>query len=89
MKRLMRVTAGAVLCFALTNHWGAANSQQPSGPELFRPANFDRFNVDGRASAPLRAVALPPSLGCMTHTSNGFPIPDPNCTALPERSIPR
>jgi len=80
MKRLMRVTAGAVLCFALTDYWGAANSQQPESTEMIRPAVCDRFNVDGRASGPLRSVALPPSQGCTTRTSNGFPIPDPNCT---------
>jgi hypothetical protein len=79
MKRLMRVTA-AVLCFSLTGYWGPANSQQPNAPEVLRPAICDQFTVDGRASTPLRAVTLPPLQTCTTHTSNGFPVPDPNCT---------
>ena len=60
MQRAMRVTIDAVLCFASTDHWGPANSQQPTAPELLRPPICDQFNVDGRASAPLRAVSLSP-----------------------------
>ena len=80
MKQLMRVTVGAVLCFVLTGYWVPANSQQPSAPELLRPPICDQFNVDGRASAPLRTVRLPPQQTCMIHANNGFPVPDPNCT---------
>ena len=80
MQRVMRVTISAVLCFALTDHWGPANSQQPTAPELLRPAICDQFNVDGRASAPLRSVSLPPQQTCTTQINNGFPVPDPNCT---------
>ena len=80
MKQVMRVTVGAVLCFALTGYWVPANSQQPSAPELLRPPICDQFNVDGRASAPLRTVSLPPQQTCTIHTNNGFPVPDPNCT---------
>ena len=80
MQRMTRVTIGAVLCFALTDHCGPANSQQPIAPELLRPPICDQFNVDGRASAPLRTVSLPPQQTCTLHTNNGFPVPDPNCT---------
>ena len=47
---------------------------------MVRPPICDQFEVDGRASTPLRTVSLPPSQSCTTHTSNGFPVPDPNCT---------
>jgi hypothetical protein len=81
MKVVTQVTAGAILCLALADYWGPANAQQPNAPELFRPAVCDQLNVDGRASTPLRTVSsLPPSRSCTTHTSNGFPVPDPNCT---------
>jgi hypothetical protein len=80
MKRVMRITAGAVLCLALTDYWCAANSQQSIAPEAIRPEICDEFDVDGRASAPLRDVTLPPLQGCTTLTRNGFPIPDPSCT---------
>jgi hypothetical protein len=80
MKQVMRVTVGAALCFALTGYCVPANSQQPSAPELIRPPICDQFNVDGRASAPLRTVSLPPQQICTIHTNNGFPVPDPNCT---------
>jgi hypothetical protein len=80
VKPVMRVTAGAILWVALADYWGPANSQQPNAPELFRPAICDQFNIDGRASNPLRTVTLPPQQSCTTHTGNGFPVPDPNCT---------
>jgi hypothetical protein len=66
-----RSTIGAVLGFALTDHWGPANSQQPIAPELRRPPICDQFNVDGRASAPLRSVSLPPQQTCTTQINNG------------------
>jgi len=64
----------------LANYWGAANSQQPNAPEALRPEICDEFDLDGRASTPLRDVTLPPSESCTTLTRNGFPVPDPNCT---------
>ncbi len=46
-----------------------------------RPATCAQFNIDDRASRPLRAVNLPPAPGaCHTRMMNGFPIPDPGCT---------
>jgi hypothetical protein len=80
MKPVMRVTAGAVLCFALAGYCGPANSQQPDAPEAFRPAICNQFSVDGRASTALQTVALPPQQSCRTRISNGFPVPDPTCT---------
>ena len=39
------------------------------------------FDVDGTASQPLRSVSLPPAVGsCKVRMSNGFPLPDRNCT---------
>jgi hypothetical protein len=79
MERAMRVAAGAALCFVLIDSAGPAESQQLT-PEAFRPAVCEELHVDGRASTPLQSVTLPPPQGCATRTSNGFPIPDPNCT---------
>ena|SRR5579863_379051 len=42
--------------------------------------NCDQFNLDGTASTPLQAVTLPPTRACSPRMSNGFPLPDPNCT---------
>jgi hypothetical protein len=39
-----------------------------------------RGSAAAAVSTPLRAVAPPPSQSCTTRVSNGFPIPDPNCT---------
>jgi len=80
MKQVMQFAAGTVLCFALIGYWDRAIAQQPIAPEAFNPAVCDQLNVDGRASAPLQAVALPPSQSCTTSIRNGFPVPDPNCT---------
>jgi len=80
MRRVIRVVVGAALCFALSDYWDPAVSQQPIAPEAFRPAICDQLNIDGRASAPLRTVTLPPPQGCTTPTRNGFPVPDPSCT---------
>src|SRR5271169_5514941 len=79
MERVMRITVGAALCFALTYYSGPANSQQLT-PEVVRPAVCDQLHIDGKASAPLQSVALPPPHGCTTRISNGFPVPDPNCS---------
>ena len=79
MEQAIRVAAGAASCFVLIASAGPANPQRLT-PELFRPAVCDELHVDGRASVPLQSVTLPPPHGCVTRTSNGFPIPDPNCT---------
>src|SRR3974390_1975593 len=80
MKQVMQFVAGAVLFFTLIGYWDSATAQQPIAPEAFNPAVCAQLNVDGRASAPLQAVALPPSQSCTTSIRNGFPVPDPNCT---------
>ena len=80
MNRVMQVAAGVALCFGWAGWWSPANSQQPNAPELFRPIVCDQLNIDERASTTLRPVALPPRQACTPHTSNGFPVPDPNCT---------
>jgi hypothetical protein len=61
MKQVMQFAAG-VLCFALIGYWGRATAQQPIAPEAFNPAVCAQLNVDGRVSAPLQAVALPPGV---------------------------
>lgn len=80
MQRVMQVTAAVALCFGYANRCSPANSQQPTAPELFRPAVCDQLNIDGRASTPLRQVALPPRQSCTTPVKNDFPVPDPSCT---------
>jgi hypothetical protein len=80
MKRAIQATTGAALCFGFATWLSPAAAQQPISPELFRPAICDQFNIDGKASTPLRRVALPPKGACTTSIRNGFPIPDPNCT---------
>jgi hypothetical protein len=80
MKQVMQFAAGAVLCFVLVGYWVRATAQQPIAPEAFNPAVCAQLNVNWRASAPLQSVTLPPLQGCATRTSNGFPVPDPNCT---------
>jgi len=80
MKRVIQVAAGVALCFACASWGRPADAQQPNPAELARPAVCDQFNIDGRASTPLRPVALPPQGACTTATRNGFPVPDPNCT---------
>jgi hypothetical protein len=80
MKRVMQVTAAVALCLGYAGSWSSANSQQPTAPELFRPAVCDQLNINGRASTPLHRVALPPQQACTTLIRSGFPVPDPNCT---------
>jgi hypothetical protein len=48
MKVGTQVTAGAVLCLALTDYWGPANARQLNAPELFRPADGGDFEVGKR-----------------------------------------
>jgi hypothetical protein len=52
----------------------------PEAARAASPANCEEFNLDGTASTPLQAVSLPPPQSCTTRMSNGFPLPDPNCT---------
>jgi hypothetical protein len=80
MNRVMQVTGGVALWFGCAGYWCSASSQQPSPAELLRPAVCDQLHIDGRASTPLRPVALPPQQACTTPTRNGFLVPDPNCT---------
>ena len=82
MKRVMGITAGAVLCVALTSYYDPVSSQQPQAiaPEALRPPVCSELNINGRASTPFVAVTLPPPQSCTTRLSNGFPVPDPNCT---------
>jgi hypothetical protein len=45
------------------------------------PPDCDSFDIDGSASKPLKNVSLPPDRGsCKVRVSNGFPLPDPDCT---------
>jgi hypothetical protein len=80
MQRVMQVTAAIALYFGYASWYSPANSAQPTSAELFRPPVCDQLNIDGRASASLHTVALPPQQTCTTPTRNGFPVPDPNCT---------
>ena len=82
MKLMRRLAAGAASCLPLLTYCGAAGSQQPPAiaPEALRPPVCAELNINGRASTPLVAVNLPPQQSCTTRVSNGFPVPDPNCT---------
>jgi hypothetical protein len=42
--------------------------------------NCQKFHIDATAASALQQVVLPPPQGCAVRMSNGFPIPDPNCT---------
>src|SRR5947209_9820500 len=80
MNRVVQITACVALCFECASWSSCANSQQPNAPEHFRPAVCNELNIDGRASAPLQPVVLPPQQTCTTPIRNGFPVLDPNCT---------
>jgi hypothetical protein len=79
MRRKLQFAASAVLCFGLIGYWVHA-AAQPIAPEAFNPAVCAQLSINGRASAPLQPVTLPPLQDCATRTSNGFPVPDPDCT---------
>src|SRR5215468_5288127 len=83
MRLILQVAAHAAFSFMLVDYCGFANAQRPQGslaPESSRPEACTELNIDGRASSPLLAVVLPPLQFCTTRLSNGFPVPDPNCT---------
>jgi hypothetical protein len=76
-----------VLLLAVCGAWALTKSEvdSPNTLELMarsrRPPNCSHFNIDARASQPLRAVTLPPAeSGCHTRLLNGLPVPDPKCT---------
>jgi hypothetical protein len=48
--------------------------------EAVAQTNCADFDIDPTASVPLHPVADPAPQSCATQMSNGFPIPDPNCT---------
>jgi hypothetical protein len=60
MKPMLQFAAGAVLCFVLVGYWVRATAQQPIAPEASNPTICAQLNVNGRASAPLQPVTLPP-----------------------------
>ena len=64
MKRMVQVTTVVALCFAYASWWSPAAPQQPTSPELVRPAVCDQLNIDGRASTPLRPAVALPRRGC-------------------------
>lgn len=43
-------------------------------------AQCQEFNVDAKGDSALQPVDLPPSSKCSLRNSNGFLLPDPNCT---------
>jgi len=52
----------------------------PATAQIGPLAFCDRVGIDPDASRPLRQVSLPPQKKCELRTSNGFPLPDPDCT---------
>lgn len=59
---------------------GAPTFIQPADAAPKKAVDCSKFNIDVNAATPLQTVTLPPAQACATRTSNGFPIPDPNCT---------
>lgn len=53
---------------------------QPVDAASNKPVDCTKFHIDVTAARPLQMVALPPPQSCNARKSNGFPIPDPNCT---------
>ena len=50
-------------------------------PAQAAPPKFCKtFRVNPKATMPLKAVTLPPAGRCTPRTSNGHPIPDPDCS---------
>lgn len=44
------------------------------------PLDCTPFGIDSKASVSLAASVAAPAAACATRLSNGYPIPDPNCT---------
>ena len=78
-KMFTRVTASGLLCLGFIGYWTSVH-KQPVHASGQCNAKCEKFSVDAKASNPLQAVSLPPTQACTTRMSNGFPIPDPNCT---------
>ena len=55
-------------------------AQLAAGQRAAEAADCDALNIDGTAARPLKDVSLPPEQTCKSRLSNGFPLPDPNCT---------
>jgi hypothetical protein len=79
MNRFKRVALGGQLCLGLVGYSASIHRQSVHASGQCTAA-CNKFNIDAKASAPLGAVSLPPKQGCTTRMSNGFPLPDPDCT---------
>jgi hypothetical protein len=80
MKKCFQVSIALLIWTFVGFGSNSVDGQQISVARSRRPANCAQFNIDDRASRPLRAVSLPPQAGCHTRSMNALPIPDPNCT---------
>lgn len=78
--KALRTAAICLLCGAAVSFILVGRQPLELQARSRRPANCAQFNIDDRASQPLRAVTSPPPHGCHTRVMNGFPTPDPACT---------
>ena len=72
MSRTMQVLGALMICIG-------CGARQPPALAADQP-DCDSLNIDGDASKPLQNVTLPPTKQCKVRMSNGFPLPDPDCT---------
>lgn len=79
MNIFRRAASWSLLCIVLIGYLGLAHRQpvQASGQ---CNADCAIFKIDCKASTPLKPATLPPANVCPTRMSNGFPLPDPECT---------
>src|ERR1700694_3089143 len=68
----------AGICHAQTGH--ATHRPRASHSATRTPAQCQQLNIDAKGDSPLQQVTLPPSSKCSVNNSNGFLLPDPNCT---------
>jgi hypothetical protein len=78
MKQIIRERLRALLHASMIGFLTIAVCQSVSAAP--KSVNCAKFNIDVNAARSLGLVILPPPFGCTTRMSNGFPIPDPNCT---------
>ena len=80
MKNLIVVlfTLSLGICQAQTTHHSSARRSSNRGGKA--PAACSQFNLDPNGDKPLKEVSTPPTSRCSLGNSNGFRLPDPNCT---------
>jgi len=68
-----------LLCFAtVLSHAQTAHTRHRVRTQV--PPQCATLGIDPKGSLPLQSVAIPPTEKCSFNNSNGFILPDPNCT---------